>query len=44
MIGMLLKDKEKNGKLYEHAFISCIISPILLPIVIGMKIEESSEK
>lgn len=38
MLGMIVKDKEKNGS-FKYAFIVFILSPFLLPIFIGMNLE-----
>jgi hypothetical protein len=42
MLGMIIQDKEKNG-IYRHAFIMFILSPILLPIFLGMNYEEKNQ-
>lgn len=44
ILGMLLQDKEQTGKLYVNAFITFLAAPFLLPLIIGMKIEEHNKK
>jgi len=41
---MIMTDRAKNDETYEHAWIMFIFSPVILPIMIGMIIEEQSHK
>ncbi len=43
MLGMIIEDEKKNGK-YKYAWLSFLASPFLLPIIIGMKLEEQNKK
>jgi len=42
MLGMIVASNEKNGK-YKYAFIAFILAPFLLPIFIGMELEQTKK-
>jgi len=43
MLGMIIEDEKKNG-IYKYAWIAFLTAPFLLPIFIGMKLEEQTKK
>jgi hypothetical protein len=43
MLGMIIEDEKKNGK-YKYAWVAFLAAPFLLPIYIGMRIEEERNK
>ena len=44
MLGMIIEDERENGKLWKSSWIAFIFAPFLLPIFIGMYIQETSKK
>ena len=43
MLGMIVADERQNGK-YEYAWLAFIFSPVLVPVFIGMLIQEQDKE
>lgn len=43
MIGMIVEDEKQSGK-YKYAWLAFIFSPVLVPIFIGMLIQEQDKE
>lgn len=40
MLGIIMQDEEQTGKKYKYVWAAFILSPLILPIFIGIKLEE----